>query len=135
MTDLKHYLQDGASPETRATLMLIQENANIQESWNAKLQQYDAKIKVSRWENGREQGYILSLRDRQQKQLNIIIFQHRNSGELSATKWEQQSLNALNIMNAVFDNEINHYVDDGEFIEMAYWVMKQFKEHWRQGQQ
>ena len=134
MTDLQHYLQDGASAETRATLMLIQENANIQESWNKKLIQYDARIKVSRWENGREQGYILSLRDSQQKQLNIIIFQHRNSGVLSATKWEQQSLNALNITNAVFDNEFNYSVDDGEFTEMAYWVMKQFKEHWRQGQ-
>ena len=61
MTNLENYLEDGANYQSRATLMFLQRDADIEESWNDERKTYDAEIKVARWENCREQGYVLSL--------------------------------------------------------------------------
>ena len=74
MTKLEDYLKDGANRQARATLMFLQGDAKIEESWNTERGTYDAEIKVARWENCREQGYIVSLRNENREQLNIAFF-------------------------------------------------------------
>ena len=86
MIKLENYLQDGANYQARATLMYLQADAEIEESWNKCYEKYDAKIKVGRWENCREQGYVVSLKNKEKKQLNIAFFGHRNSDEIHAIK-------------------------------------------------
>jgi len=139
MTRLENYLQDGANYQARATLMFLQRNANIESSWNKECKCYDAEIKVARWENCREQGYIVSLCSQKLgggKQLNIAFFEHRNSDSICAVKWEQNSWNTINIDNAVFGDvykdkyDTSHSVGYGEAYGMAEWITEQLIEFW-----
>ena len=137
MARLENYLSDGANYQARATLMFLQNNANIESSWNKENKCYDADIKLSRWENGREQGYIVSLRSKDFKnQLNIAFFEHRNSDQIHAVKWEQCSMNSLNISTAKFGEiykdkyDTSHSVDYGQALEMSDWIYEQLKEFW-----
>jgi hypothetical protein len=136
MTNLENYLEDGANYQSRATLMFLQRDANIEESWNKEYKTYDAEIKVSRWENCREQGYVVSLRNKKREQLNIAFFEHRNSDSICSIKWKQESINTLTIDNAKFGDvykdkyDTSHSVEYGKAYEMAEWIIKELTEHW-----
>lgn len=138
MTRLEDYLQDGANAQARATLMFLQRYGTVEDSWNKEFHKYDAEIKVARWENCREQGYIVSLRTKDyRKQLNIAFFEHRNSDSICAVKWEQCSMNTLTIDNAEFGDvykdkyDTSHSVGYGEAESMAEWIRDQFNEFWK----
>ena len=136
MTNLENYLEDGANYQSRATLMFLQRDASIEESWNKEYKTYDAEIKVSRWENCREQGYVVSLRNKKREQLNIAFFEHRNSDSICSIKWKQESINTLTIDNAKFGDvykdkyDTSHSVEYGKAYEMAEWIIKELTEHW-----
>lgn len=138
MTNLEEYLKDGANYQARAVLMFLQSYANIEESWNDEYRRYDAEIKVGRWENCREQGYIVSLVNSKRVQLNIAFFEHRNSDQISAIKWEQLSLNTITIDTAVFGDvykdkyDTSHEVSYGQVSEMAYWIKEELSEFWNE---
>lgn len=138
MTNLENYLQDGANYQARATLMYLQRFCNIEESWNDTYKTYDAQIKVSRWENCREQGYIVSLFNKKREQMNIAFFEHRNYDGICAIKWIQNSINSLTIYNAKFGDiykdkyDLSYSVDHGKAKEMADWIMRQLTQHWNE---
>jgi len=140
MTKLENYLEDGANYQARATLMFLQRDANIEESWSDEWKRYEAEIQIARWENCREQGYVVSLRNKRREQLNIAFFEHRNSDSICAVKWQQESMNTLTINNAEFGDvykdkyDTSHSVDCGKAYEMAEWIIEQFKEHWIKAQ-
>ena len=136
--NLRNYLSDGASAQTKAVLALFQ-NFEILESYDTKFNKYLADIKVSRWENCREQGYIFSLLSKDfSKQLNITIFEHRNSDNLCAVKWEQKSINSITIDTAQFGDvyknkyDVSHQVKYGEILKMVEWIEQQFNEFWNE---
>ena len=134
MTNLQHYLQDGASQQARATLMFLQGLGNVEESWNTEWKTYDSEIKVARWENCREQGYIVSIKDKKHDQLNIAFFEHRNSDNIHAVKWQQNSMNSLTIGNAIFGEVYKDKYDTsfstgyGEALKMAEWIFEQLSD-------
>lgn len=139
MTSLENYLQDGADYQARATLMFLQRYSNIESSWNKEYRCYDAEIKVARWENCREQGYIVSLLSKKfggGQQLNIAFFEHRNSDDICAVKWEQTSINTITIDTAVFGDvykdkyDTSHSVGYGKAYEMAEWIAEQLTKFW-----
>lgn len=137
MTDLKNYLQDGANYQARSVLMFLQRDANIEESWNKDRNYYEASIKVSRWENCREQGYICSLYvPTNNKQLNICFFEHRNGDSIHAVMWEQFSINSITIYNAEFGDvyktkyDTSFSVKYGQIVEMSDWIINQFRHFW-----
>jgi len=136
--NLRNYLSDGASAQTKAVLALFQ-NFEILESYDTKFNKYLADIKVGRWENCREQGYIFSLLSKDfSKQLNITIFEHRNSDNLCAVKWEQKSINSITIDTAQFGDvyktkyDVSHQVKYGEILKMVEWIEQQFNEFWNE---
>lgn len=137
---LENYLKDGAGYQARAVLAFIQGQGNIELSWNKEFKCYDAQFQIGRWENGREQGYVISLRNEDRDQLNIAFFEHRNSDSIHALKWKQLSINSLNIDTAKFQNnymndkyDTNFRVDYGEISEMAEWIHECFVDHWLKG--
>lgn len=136
MRNLKNYLSDGANHQARAVLMLIQP-FNIEESWSSEYSEYLAEIKVSRWENCREQGYVLSLRSlNYDKQLNIAFFEHRNSDGICAVKWEQITLNSPTIDTSDFGDiykdkwDTSYSVNYGQILEMSEWITEQLESFW-----
>lgn len=144
MTNLNNYLQDGANYQARATLMYLQNGADIESSWNKEHKCYDANIKVARWENCREQGYVVSLCSEKyggDEQLNIAFFEHRNCDDIHAIMWEQRSMNTLTINNANFGEvykdkyDTSHSVGYGEAYQMAEWIIEELTEFWNKHNQ
>ncbi len=137
MVDLKSYLQDGANYQARAVLSYLQVIAKIEESWNKKYHKYDADIDIARWENGREQGYVVMLRSKDySKQLNIAFFEHRNSDNINAVKWEQTTFNSPTITTAQFGDiyknkwDVSYKVSYGEVVKMAEWIAEELRLFW-----
>lgn len=137
MTNLSNYLDDGANFQAKGVLAFVQRFSNIEESWNKEHMEYDAEVKVGRWENCREQGYVISLKSKNcDKQLNIAFFEHRNSDAISAIKWEQNTINSPTIDTAVFGTVYKDKYDTsfdvgyGEVKKMADWIAKELKEFW-----
>ena len=137
--NLKNYLQDGANAQARAVLMLMQDFTPQSVRHIEKDFTYYAHIDVARWENCREQGYILSMRNSTHKeQLNIIFFEHRNSDRIHAVKWKQNSMNSINIDTAKFGDvykdkyDTSFAVDPGQVSEMCEWICQEFSYFWEQ---
>lgn len=136
---LQNYLQDGANFQARAVLMFFQ-NFDIEESWNTDRKQYMAKIEVARWENCREQGYILTLvnpKSGANEQLNIIFFEHRNSDNICAVKWTQPlTFNAPTIETAQFGDvyktkyDVSFEASYGEIRKMSEWIKNELTQYW-----
>lgn len=137
MTPLDHYMQDGANKQARATLCFLQ-GMTIEESWNKERSQYDAEIRVARWENCREQGYVVMLRRPDSKTLNIAFFEHRNSDNICAIRWEQSAYpNSPNIDTAQFGDQcykdkydVSHSLGYGKAFEMAEWISAALIDFW-----
>ena len=142
MTNLKNYFNDGANENVQAVLCMLKYQIvdGIESSWDDKYKRYLAEIKVARWENCREQGYIVSLRNRKAKQLNVAFFEHRNSDQLCAVKWEQSSINSLTIETAEFgdvykdkhDVSISFSYNKG--YELAEWIKNELVNFWDEGE-
>lgn len=131
---LQNYLQDGADSQSRAVIQFV--NPHIEDSWDDARKMYRSIIEVGRWENCREQGYILSMVDKYNVQYNIIVFQHRNSDNICAIDWVQNSMNSISIdtiKDGVFEDKfksIKHEEHYGEVLPMAQWINNQFNEFW-----
>lgn len=133
------YLQDGADHQAQAVLCFLKVR-NVEDSWNQDLKKYDAEPTVGRWENCREQGYIISLRSKDfKRQLNIAFFEHRNSDSICAVKWQQISMNTITIDSAVFGEgiytdkyDVSKSVGYGQIVEMASWIQEQLEEFWNE---
>ena len=137
MTELKNYLDDGANAQAKAVLAYLQSKGDIEESWNDEYKRYTSEIKVARWENGREQGYICMLHDAKYKQLNIAFFEHRNSDSICAIKWHQNTMNTPTIDTADFNGEcydtkwnVSFEVSYFQIVEMGDWIFEQFVNHY-----
>lgn len=139
MTKLSNYFNDGANAKAQAVLCMLKYNIGdgIEESWNSEKSKYDSDIQISRWENCREQGYVVIMRSKNyQKQLNIAFFEHRNTDDICAVKWEQTTINAPTIESAKFGDvykdkyDVSHSVGYGEILEMANWIADELTKFW-----
>lgn len=138
MSDLLHYMEDGADYQSRAVMCMLQGLLmdGIEESWDKKYHRYGAEPKIDRWHNCREQGYIVSLHTYGDDQLNIAFFQHRSSDSIYAVKWMQWETNPITIDNAEFTETYDGYnasfvVKQGEILKMAEWVHNELVEYYK----
>lgn len=138
--EMKNYMQDGAYASARAVLVLLQGIGDIESSWNEEFKDYDARIKVARWENCREQGYVVFMRSADYKrQINIAFFEHRNSDSICAVKWEQVTGNASpTIESADFGDvykdkyDTSHAVSYNQHYDMAKWIKGELEKFWKE---
>lgn len=136
MIQLNQYLQDGANKQARAVLAILQ-GFSIEESWNSERREYEAQPYVARWENCREQGYVVSLRALGE-QLHIAFFEHRNSDSICAIRWKQVYINSPTIDTAEFAGQcykdkwdVSKEVRPGNITDMADWIGGEFESFWR----
>lgn len=135
MTPLNHYLEDGANNQARAVMAMLQ-GFNIEESWNAERHCYGAEPMIARWQNCREQGYVLSLRTRGDM-LHIAFFEHRNSDSLCAIRWTQHTTNSPTIETADMEGQcyadkydVSRQAGYGQIVEMAEWIKEELRTFW-----
>lgn len=136
MTSLNQYLQDGANHQARAVLCYLQ-GFSVEESWNKEFSRYEAEPNVSRWENCREQGYVITMRAKNGKCVNIAFFEHRNSDEICAIKWTQSLINAPTIDTAEYGGavykdkwDVSKSVKPGQIDEMSQWISDELTAFW-----
>ena len=136
--DLFQRADTGADPQAEAVKAYLRMHDGIQESWSSELKRYTAEPKLSRWENCREQGYVIRLRSEGYKcQLNIAFFEHRNSDEIVAIRWEQLTINGPTIDNAKFGEvyrtkyDFSYRVSVGAAMRMADWIFGELTDFWK----
>jgi len=137
MIKLKDYMKDGANYQAKAVLAFLQAGFYIEDSWCKERKEYKARAEVARWENCREQGYVVSMRSEDySRQLNIAFFEHRNYDNICAVKWEQCSMKSLTIDTANFGDvyqtkwDTSHSVGYGNIVKMSDWIVEQFRDFW-----
>lgn len=85
MVRIESYMNDGANWQAQAILAYLKSHINcaIQKSWNPLYRSYDVDILVGRYENGREQGYVVSVLYQYIKaQKTFAFYEHRNSDNI-----------------------------------------------------
>lgn len=141
MVRLDSYFEDGACIAAQAVMILAKGMSNIESSWDPEWKEYQAKIRLSRWENCREQGYVFFLKSKDfKRQLNIAFFEHRNSDSICAVKWEEVTDNASPNLNNLLNQkevykdkwDVSHSVKYNEHYQMAEWIVKQFNDFWEE---
>jgi hypothetical protein len=134
---LENYLEDGANHQARAVLAFLQGSLFLEGIDSDKYSSY--RPTVARWENCREQGYIVMIHSADYRnRLNIVFFEHRNSDSICAIKWYQTGINTPTIDTAQFGDvykdkyDVSHSVGYGQIKEMCDWISAQMTEHWNQ---
>jgi len=65
---------DGSNYQARAVKSYLEGYCGLEASY---IDEYRADPRIARWENCREQGYVISMRSSDsRKQVNIAFFQH-----------------------------------------------------------
>ncbi len=134
--------EDGANYQAKAVLAYLRNYDGIECSWDKENKDYAARPEVNRWHNCREQGYIVSLRSRNYKnQINIAFFEHRNSDNICAIKFELNTTNPPTINdipeNHPFNNNkyaVDYEVERGEVVDISEWIYNELEEFWKSHQ-
>ena len=87
MMKVKDYLNDGADWQAQMVLAYVRAHANqaVEKSYDANIGEYRINIRVGRYENCREQGYVFSIdtiSNGKYVQKNYAVYEHRNSDAL-----------------------------------------------------
>jgi hypothetical protein len=88
---------DGADHQSQAVLSMVRYliGDGIESSWDAEWKRYSAEPKVTRYDNGREQGYIIFMRSKGYKnQINLAFYEHRNSDSIYVQQNDAVTFNA-----------------------------------------
>lgn len=71
---------DGANFQAQAVLAMVRARLGegIESSWDNEWKRYTAEPSVARYDNCREQGYVIYMRSKDGRQINIAFYEHRN---------------------------------------------------------
>lgn len=88
---------DGANYQAQAVLAMVRYRLGdgIESSWCADLKSYTAEPQVHRFDNRREQGYVVYMLSADYaRQINIAFYEHRNSDSIYVQVNQVRTLNA-----------------------------------------
>lgn len=129
---------DGANHQARAVLEMVRYllGDGIESSWDDEYKRYTAEIQFTRFDNCREQGYVIYLRDKSfSKQINIVFYEHRNSDELYVQINDKRTFHAPtleDITSTMKDKwEAAFTAQFGEITPIAAFIVKKLEEFWK----
>ncbi len=88
---------DGANYQAQAVLAMVRYRLGdgIESSWDDEWKRYAAEPLVHRFDNCREQGYVIYMRSATcARQINIAFYEHRNSDSIYVQVNQVRTLNA-----------------------------------------
>lgn len=107
-------------------------------AWDGK--RYACTGRLRPWYNGRERGVVFQFTEQDNQfcgpQLNVAVFEHRNSDAICAvswvSEWELQAPSVEDVPDGIYETkwDVSHEVGCGQVREMADWVLRQFEEHY-----
>lgn len=102
MTDIKHYLNDGANWQAQCVLSYVRSHLDLPNTY---------KVLVGRYENCREQGYIFTLCKDYLQLLHIAVYEHRNVDSLVIKTFRGQFLNTPRAEDLKMENKWDYDED------------------------
>ncbi len=117
----------------------LENRDGIEKSWSDERARYMAEPQIAPWFNGRERGFIVSLKapSHDGKQINIAFFEARSSDCIVAWMWFQTKYtNPLNIDSAELEDAGGEPLYHEERMrydqsyQMADWIYDRLEEHW-----
>lgn len=129
---------DGAHPSAAAVLALVRLKLHegIQDSWDDERRAYRAEPRFVRFDNCREQGYIIFMQhympNFDKKQINIAFAENRSSDDIVVYVFETATFNAPTV--ADFPEEVwtagRHFFKYNEHYQAAEFISEQLVEFW-----
>lgn len=130
---LEHYLCDGANWQAVGVMAYLRNRA-MEDVLNDELRKWENKIgkwfiEIGRFENFREQGYIVSFSNMKLlKQINYCFYEHRNSDELCVVRFESDYTINTPTNQMVFDVMKDKYDTTkefccGEILNCGRWIV------------
>ena len=94
MVQVDKYLDDGANWQAQAVLAYLRSMYSwvVDGTYNKEGNYNEATFTVGRYENCREQGYVFSLRYKNE-QRNYAVYEHRNSDNLVVVVFDKPTIN------------------------------------------
>ena len=131
MINITHYMDDGANWQAQAVLAYLRWNS---ESVTYLKNEHDGKvyIKVGRFENCREQGYIFTLNYNFGVVMNYAVYEHRNSDSLCVLLFKTEcNLNTPTLDEVWKDKKDKWDVDKtfswGHITDCGEWIIDDMK--------
>lgn len=129
---------DNINWQAHGVLAAIRRLDGLECSWDTQQSRYLAEPEVNQWFNGRERGYVITLRSGDyRRKFHIAFFEHRNSDSICAVAFEQTGINPPTIHDIPKDHpyheskwEYDFSVGCGEFLKMADWIIDKLEEFW-----
>lgn len=103
------YTPDGANSSCRAILELVRGFGFPEHTWNKDKKGYSGNYSVARWENCREQGYVITI----ENEWHIVFFEHRNSDNLCVLSFNKHTINSPTIDDIPTDHPFAKSKHDG----------------------
>lgn len=132
MIELERYMNDGANWQAQAVLALLRGIiVSTLELAYDKVKNYNrATIKVGRYENCREQGYVFSLMLNWQTIYNIAVYEHRNSDCICVKGFEGDFFNTPRADDLGMKDKWDYdkSFECGKVFECAEWIDSKFEE-------
>uniref|UniRef100_A0AB74UIP7 Uncharacterized protein n=1 Tax=Caulobacter phage BL57 TaxID=3348355 RepID=A0AB74UIP7_9VIRU len=133
---------DGANFQAQAVLAMVRREIGegLEETYDAQ-KDWQADYYVGRFENGREQGYAVSLVDRRPslegtRQINVVFYEGRSSDNIGLIVFERYcATRTLRIEDIPEDYWAEHtqYFGYGKVTEAALAVVAALKTFWNEG--
>lgn len=130
---------DNVNWQAHGVLACLRRFDGLECSWSKETSRYLARPEVNPWFNGRERGYVVTLRsDDYSRQLHIAFFEHRNSDSICAVMFEAAGLinpptiNDIPKSHPYYESkwEYDFSVSVGKFIEMSDWIIDKLEDFW-----
>jgi hypothetical protein len=132
----------GIGAAALAVQAYIEAQDGVEASWNSERHRYDAEPRVAPWYNGRERGIVIYLNNRNHTdQINIAVYEHRNSDNICALMWRQYTgINPPNLAilpEDVFKDkwDVTESWSYYKAVDAAQWVVEQLNDFWRETEQ
>lgn len=124
----------GIQPQAMAVMAYLGNYDGIEPSW--KDGRYHARVEAAPWYNGRERGIVFYMSNPSGKQLNIAVYEHRNTDSICALMWEQNTYinppTLQELPEGVFESKWDYSQswNYGDPSATANWIYEQFCDHW-----
>lgn len=129
---LENYLNDGANWQAVGVMAYLR-SCCLKDRIEAVLEKYADKficvdVCIGRYENCREQGYILSVKSWGEvfEQINYVFYEHRNSDELCVYRFSLNTINTPTLAEVPMKDKWDTTKDFkcGEIVECGNWIVE-----------
>ena len=130
--NIENFLYDGANKQAQIVAILIREQKDrvLTLVWNKEWKDYEGRITIGRFENCREQGYVVSL-NHKGNQRNYAFYEHRNSDDICVLVRDGVTINTPSVdymwegKDGKWDVDKTFYY--GEWADCADWILEDMK--------